>query len=198
MNGGRRGGVKSDFIREIRHHSTTHRGGGQGSYVAGESSLTCCCCCCWLCGRCGLTNRSMAVADAEPPPPMIPVANGGPNGFESILATSRDFRFSSFKKAHVDMCQPFSSASNHRPSTTTFASTLRQQHVSTDSRSFLAIFLPSFSSHPPLIPPFVREISFFSRNKALTFCRAEFGTAHSAFYRSESDFVGYFVEIFPV
>lgn len=27
MNGGRRGGVKSDFIREIRHHSTTHRGG---------------------------------------------------------------------------------------------------------------------------------------------------------------------------
>lgn len=145
MNGGRRGGVKSDFIREIRHHSTTHRG-GQGSYVAGESSLTCCCCCCcWLCGRCGLTNRSMAVADAEPPPPMIPVANGGPNGFESILATSRDFRFSSFKKAHVDMCQPFSSASNHRPSTTTFASTLRQQHVSTDSRSFSSPFsyLPS-------------------------------------------------------
>lgn len=144
MNGGRRGGVKSDFIREIRHHSTTHRG-GQGSYVAGESSLTCCCCCCRLCGRCGLTNRSMAVADAEPPPPMIPVANGGPNGFESILATSRDFRFSSFKKAHVDMCQPFSSASNHRPSTTTFASTLRQQHVSTDSRSFSSPFsyLPS-------------------------------------------------------
>lgn len=144
MNGGRRGGVRSDFIREIRHHSTTHRG-GQGSYVAGESSLTCCCCCCRLCGRCGLTNRSMAVADAEPPPPMIPVANGGPNGFESILATSRDFRFSSFKKAHVDMCQPFSFASNHRPSTTTFASTLRQQHVSTDSRSFSSPFsyLPS-------------------------------------------------------
>lgn len=160
MNGGRRGGVRSDFIREIRHHSTTHRG-GQGSYVAGESSLTCCCCCCWLCGRCGLTNRSMAVADAEPPPPMIPVANGGPNGFESILATSRDFRFSSFKKAHVDMCQPFSSASNHRPSTTTFASTLRQQHVSTDSRSFLTIFLPSFSSHPPVIPPFEKYL--FSR-----------------------------------
>lgn len=157
MNGGRRGGVKSDFIREIRHHSTTHRG-GQGSYVAGESSLTCCCCCCRLCGRCGLTNRSMAVADAEPPPPMIPVANGGPNGFESILATSRDFRFSSFKKAHVDMCQPFSSASNHRPSTTTFASTLRQQHVSTDSRSFLTIFLPSFSSHPPVIPPFEKYL----------------------------------------
>lgn len=63
------------------------------------SILTCC-------GRCGLTNRSMAVADAELPPPMVPVVYGGPS-FESILATSRDSRFSSFKKADVDMCQAY-------------------------------------------------------------------------------------------
>lgn len=64
--------------------------------------------------RCGLTNRSTAVADAEPPPPMVPVVNGGPS-FGSTLATSRDFRFSSFKKADVEMCQaPFSPPSHHR------------------------------------------------------------------------------------
>jgi len=56
--------------------------------------------------RCGLTNRSTAVADAELLPPMVPVVNSGPS-FGSILATSRDFRFSSFKKADVDMCQGF-------------------------------------------------------------------------------------------
>lgn len=53
----------------------------------------------------------MAVVDAELPPPMAPVVNGGPN-FGSTLATSRDFRISSFKKADVDMCQA-SFSSNH-------------------------------------------------------------------------------------
>jgi len=48
----------------------------------------------------------MAVADAELPPPTAPVVNGGPS-FGSTLATSRGFRFSSFKKADVDMCQGF-------------------------------------------------------------------------------------------
>lgn len=166
---GRKGGVKSgskDFIRDEREEDggrneggrgstrlpfddTSRRGrGGQGSYVAGESSLTCCCCCCWLCGRCGLTNRSMAVADAEPPPPMIPVASGGPSGFESILATSRDFRFSSFKKAHVDMCQPFSSASssinNHRRFNTLNHSNTSQQRRDLFFRLCLP-FIPLFS-----------------------------------------------------
>lgn len=55
----------------------------------------------------------MAVADAELPPPMVPVVSGGPS-FGSTLATSRDFRFSSFKKADVDMCQGLSS---HRRAT---------------------------------------------------------------------------------
>lgn len=89
--------------------STTHRGKIFALVPTSPSILTCF-------GRCGLTNRSMAVADAELPPPMTPLVNGDPS-FESILATSRDFRFSSFKKADVDMCQasfqPSSIATNH-------------------------------------------------------------------------------------
>lgn len=139
MKGGREGGRDRRILRGRRMgrnltrlpFDDTWRRGGQGSYVAGESSLTCCRCCCWLCGRCGLTNRSMAVADAEPPPPMIPVANGGPNGFESILATSRDFRFSSFKKAHVDMCQTLLLRLKPSSINTTTFNVTRQQHVST-------------------------------------------------------------------
>lgn len=116
-----------------------------GSYVAGESCLTCCrrcrCCCC-VCGRCGLTNRSTAVADAEPPPPMIPVANRGPR-FESILATSRDSRFSSFKKADVDMCQSL---------------LFRPTAINQPSLQPSATRLNGFEIFHPFFP---REISFF-------------------------------------
>lgn len=136
-----------------------------GSYVAGESCLTCCrrcrCCCC-VCGRCGLTNRSTAVADAEPPPPMIPVANRGPR-FESILATSRDSRFSSFKKADVDMCQSL---------------LFRPTAINQPSLQPSATRLNGFEIFHPFFP---REISFFQeysflRSLALLFLEKNFRT----------------------
>lgn len=103
------------------------------------------------CGRCELTNRSMAVADAELPPPMAPVVYGGPS-FESILATSRDFRFSSFKKADVDMCQAsFPPSFRHQP-----FHNMDQRYPTT--RDLTHFFL----------------LSFFSRRWTLSFSRVRF------------------------
>lgn len=147
-------------------HSTTHRAtkmSGEGSYVAGESCLTCCrrCCCC-VCGRCGLTNRSTAVADAEPPPPMIPVANRGPR-FESILATSRDSRFSSFKKADVDMCQSLLFRPNsHQPSAVVSTISNTSQH---GFEIFFTLLLSPLEKYLfTAFSSFIRSFSFKNRN----------------------------------
>lgn len=136
---------------------------GEGSYVAGESCLTCCrrCCCC-VCGRCGLTNRSTAVADAEPPPPMIPVANRGPR-FESILATSRDSRFSSFKKADVDMCQSLLFRPNsHQPSAVASTISNTSQH---GFEIFFTLLLSPLEKYLfTAFSSFIRSFSFKNRN----------------------------------
>lgn len=123
---------KSSFEWRRYFDDTSPRGGGEyflERFLRHRRAF-----CTLCCERfCGLTNRSMAVADAELPPPMTPLVNGGPS-FESILATSRDFRFSSFKKGRRGYVPGFSSTIVHRYQTLL---NVYQQHVSSDARSFI-------------------------------------------------------------